>query len=286
MQNQSRRLKRKNTHGFLLKRQPPACQRILVATKDRSGWTQCQDEKTGDIEQTWKPRWTTPGRFRHFAICCSEGRSCLMVRTTRNCLHHREGATTREKQQRSWLCRPEACENMVAMVPHQHFLSPREREMRLREHDCTYFGFQPATPWTRRTWRNGCICQRRLIWGTERYRCPCAHSTGSRTIEERTVWRGPWLHHWCSGCGPSWEIQFSGIRAGDHLHEAAQRHWKSSLEEVHLELHQKPQRDTTQYQSERFQQGGVYAGQNFVANASPTKESRCCQDGKWCHNIK
>ena len=34
------------------KRQPPACQRILVATKDRSGWTQCQAEKTGDTEQT------------------------------------------------------------------------------------------------------------------------------------------------------------------------------------------------------------------------------------------
>ena len=52
MQNQSRRLKRRNTHVFLLKRQPPACQRILVATKDRSGWTQCQAEKTRDIEQT------------------------------------------------------------------------------------------------------------------------------------------------------------------------------------------------------------------------------------------
>ena len=34
MQNQSRRLKRRNAHGFLLKRQPPACQRVLVATKD------------------------------------------------------------------------------------------------------------------------------------------------------------------------------------------------------------------------------------------------------------
>ena len=37
--------------------------------------------------------------------------------------------------------------------------------------------------------------------------------------------------------------------------------------------------DTTPYQSERFQQGEVYAGQKFVANASTTKESRCRQDG-------
>ena len=108
MQNQSRRQRIRNTHGFLLKRQPPACQRILVATKDRSGWTQCQAEKTGDIEQTTrgqdnkkkgeeqhfkeKPkcvaqqreRWTPPGNFRHFANSYSEGRSCLMARTSCN----------------------------------------------------------------------------------------------------------------------------------------------------------------------------------------------------------
>ena len=52
VQNQSRRMRRRNTHGFLHKCQPPACQRIPVATTDRSGWTQCQAEKTGDIEQT------------------------------------------------------------------------------------------------------------------------------------------------------------------------------------------------------------------------------------------
>ena len=42
------------------------------------------------------------------------------------------------------------------------------------------------------------------------------------------------------------------------LHEAAQRYRKSSLEEVHHQIQQEPQRDTTPYQSERFQQGGVY----------------------------
>ena len=52
VQNQSRRMRRRNTHGFLLKSQPPACQGITVATTDRSGWTKCQAEKTGDIEQT------------------------------------------------------------------------------------------------------------------------------------------------------------------------------------------------------------------------------------------
>ena len=47
VQNQSRRKRRRDTHGFLLGRQPPACQGILEATTDRSGWTQCQAEKTG-----------------------------------------------------------------------------------------------------------------------------------------------------------------------------------------------------------------------------------------------
>ena len=52
VQNQSRRLKIRNTHGILLKRQPPACQRIPVATKDRSERTECQAYKTRDIEQS------------------------------------------------------------------------------------------------------------------------------------------------------------------------------------------------------------------------------------------
>ena len=114
----------RNTHGFLLKCQPPACQGIPVATTDRSGWTQCQAEKTGDIEQTTrgqdnkkkknkersnpskrtKMRGTTrtpPGNFRHFATSSIEGHSCSMARTTCHCLRHREGASTREKQQKS-----------------------------------------------------------------------------------------------------------------------------------------------------------------------------------------
>ena len=41
-----------NTCVFLRTCQPPACQGIPVATTDRSGMTQCQAEKTGDIEQT------------------------------------------------------------------------------------------------------------------------------------------------------------------------------------------------------------------------------------------
>ena len=44
--------KKKTRHGFLFQYQPPACQGIPVATTDRSEMTQCQAEKTGDIEQT------------------------------------------------------------------------------------------------------------------------------------------------------------------------------------------------------------------------------------------
>ena len=47
-----------------------------------------------------------------------------MARTTCTCPHHREGTSTREKRQRSWLSRPGTCENMVAMVPHQHLWDP------------------------------------------------------------------------------------------------------------------------------------------------------------------
>ena len=55
VQNQSRRKRRRTTHGFLRKCQPPACQGISVATTDRSGRTQCQAEKTGNVEQV--TRW-------------------------------------------------------------------------------------------------------------------------------------------------------------------------------------------------------------------------------------
>ena len=44
--------KKKTRHGFLHNCQPPACQGIPVGTTGSSGWTQCQAEKTGDIEQT------------------------------------------------------------------------------------------------------------------------------------------------------------------------------------------------------------------------------------------
>ena len=49
---QSRRRRRSNTHGFMHKCQPPACQGITVARTDRSGMTQCQAEKTGNVEQS------------------------------------------------------------------------------------------------------------------------------------------------------------------------------------------------------------------------------------------
>ena len=49
---------------------------------------------------TRRPQWTTPGKFRHFAICCNEGRSCLMERTTCNCRHNREVLNTKEKQRK------------------------------------------------------------------------------------------------------------------------------------------------------------------------------------------
>ena len=53
VQNQSRRKRRRITHGFLRRCQPPpACQGIPEATTDRSGRTQCQAYKTGNIEQT------------------------------------------------------------------------------------------------------------------------------------------------------------------------------------------------------------------------------------------
>ena len=74
---------------------------------------------------SWKPPWTPPDRFRHFAYSCSEGRSCLMVRATCNCRHNRQSTSTREKRQRSWLSRPGACENL-AMVPHQKRKSDTE----------------------------------------------------------------------------------------------------------------------------------------------------------------
>ena len=45
--------RRSITRGFLPKCQPPACQRVPVATKDRSGRTQCQARKTGNIEKTF-----------------------------------------------------------------------------------------------------------------------------------------------------------------------------------------------------------------------------------------
>ena len=43
---------KEHTHGFLHNCQPPACQGIPVATRDRSERTQCQAKKTGDNEQT------------------------------------------------------------------------------------------------------------------------------------------------------------------------------------------------------------------------------------------
>ena len=131
VQNQSRRKRRRITHGFLRKCQPPACQGSPVATTDRSGWTQCQACKTGNIEQTTRgqdnknrktrigatlqrepksvaqqregPGGTPPGNFRHFANSCNEGHSYLMARTTCNCLHHREG-TPRGKNSKGLDC--------------------------------------------------------------------------------------------------------------------------------------------------------------------------------------
>ena len=52
VQNQARRKRRKITHGFLLKCQPPACQGTPVATTDRSGRSQCHSCKMGNIEHT------------------------------------------------------------------------------------------------------------------------------------------------------------------------------------------------------------------------------------------
>ena len=40
------------TRSFLRKCKPPACHEIPVATKDRSGRTQCQAKKTGNNEKT------------------------------------------------------------------------------------------------------------------------------------------------------------------------------------------------------------------------------------------
>ena len=48
-----------------------------------------------------------------------------MAQTKCKCLHHREG-TPRGKNGKSWLCRWAACENMVAMLKHQHL---RKSEM-------------------------------------------------------------------------------------------------------------------------------------------------------------
>ena len=74
--NKSRRKRRRNTHGFLLKCQPPACQKIHVATTDRSGWTQCQAEKTGDIEQTnaWARQQKKRGTIQRKPECVAQQR--------------------------------------------------------------------------------------------------------------------------------------------------------------------------------------------------------------------
>ena len=144
--------------------------------------TQCQAKKTGDNEQTnaWarydhkgdkereknfretmnilaKQREGRSGQYladsATFAICCSEGRSCLTEPKIRICRLNREVVNTREKGRWSWLSRPGHCENVLAMVPNEHLWNPSGGKS-TTEHDCTYCGFQPATPYTRSIWRN------------------------------------------------------------------------------------------------------------------------------------
>ena len=106
-----------NTHGFLRKYQPPACSHP-VATKDRSGRTQCQAEKTGIVEQVtrWQDSKTgQTGDHPHSgeSQCVAEQRTSFSSYrlanvttlptanvevthtrwrwTTRNCRRHREG---------------------------------------------------------------------------------------------------------------------------------------------------------------------------------------------------
>ena len=49
LKRNNEKTEKKNT---LRKCQPPACQKVQVATTDRSGRTQCQAKKTGNIKQT------------------------------------------------------------------------------------------------------------------------------------------------------------------------------------------------------------------------------------------
>ena len=51
-----------------------------------------------------------------------------MERTTCICRQKREDVNTREKQRRSSLSRPEVCDDVVAMVPHQHFWNKDRRK--------------------------------------------------------------------------------------------------------------------------------------------------------------
>ena len=80
------RRRRSNTRGFLRKCQPPACQRVPVATTDRSGRTQCQDKKTRNIKQTtaWANRSTRRKKkkiVQTTATCGDKGNGALGVKS-------------------------------------------------------------------------------------------------------------------------------------------------------------------------------------------------------------
>ena len=62
------RRRRSITRGFLRKCQPPACQGNPVAITDRSGRTQCQAKKTGNIEKLPRRQtWAQQGKTAEFS---------------------------------------------------------------------------------------------------------------------------------------------------------------------------------------------------------------------------
>ena len=151
---------------------------------------------------------------------------------------------------------------------------PEKKEKCPREPDCTFNGFQSATPYARRTWSMA-VGWRRLFRGT--------HWTRSRTIVERsegdrgfTIDVTAVLHHErnFSRTLRFWTV-YELVTTCTRQHQDTGNVVTKRYTTKFINNHRRIQPN----QSERFQQVSTKAGQNVVANASTTKESRCCQGG-------
>ena len=225
---------------------------------------------------SWRPQWTTPGRFRHFAICWSEGRSCLTERTTCNCRHNREVVNSREKQRRSWLSRPGVCENVWQWC-HTCTCELQVGEMHSRKHDCTYIVDSNWRHLTQGVFGRMFLYRRRLNmhpkWENIRQKAGQSQRDGP--------------------CAPSWYIVFRNtwtldrVRDGNHLHGAAERYRERSPEEVQLQIHIGSRVFSHSWVRHHTCVDGSRTSANrrvtavprweqiFVAKASTSKKSRC-----------